>query len=119
MVPACIQQRRPGTVLVALLNYASWCVHTDSIHVPFAVNVLATVVAIVVVDRLGRKFLLIAGVVQMVIAEIVVGVTLKYQFVKDNGKLSTAPSIGVLVTICVFIAGFAWSWGPIGWLYPT
>ena len=84
-----------------------------------AVNVLATVVAIIVVDRLGRKFLLIAGVVQMVIAEIVVGVTLKYEFVKYQGSLPSPPSIGILVCICVFIAGFAWSWGPIGWLYPT
>jgi hypothetical protein len=84
-----------------------------------AVNVLATVVAIVVVDRLGRKFLLIAGVIQMVIAEIVVGITLKYEFVKYAGQLPNGPSIGVLVCICVFIAGFAWSWGPIGWLYPT
>ena len=84
-----------------------------------AVNVLSTVVAIIVVDRLGRKFLLIAGVIQMVIAEIVVGVTLKYEFVKYQGNLPEPPSIGILVCICVFIAGFAWSWGPIGWLYPT
>lgn len=84
-----------------------------------AVNVLATVVAIVMVDRLGRKFLLIAGVVQMVASEIVVGVTLKYEFAKYGGTLPNAPSIGILVCICVFIAGFAWSWGPIGWLYPT
>ena len=92
---------------------------TDPLSALPAVNVLATVVAILVVDRLGRKFLLIAGVIQMVIAEIVVGVTLKYEFVKYNGKLTEPPSIGILVCICVFIAGFAWSWGPIGWLYPT
>lgn len=84
-----------------------------------AVNVCATVVAIVVVDRLGRKFLLIQGVVQMVIAEIIVGVVLKYEFVKYQGQLPHSPSIAILVMICVFIAGFAWSWGPIGWLYPT
>lgn len=92
---------------------------TDPLSALPAVNVLATVVAILVVDRLGRKFLLIAGVIQMVIAEIVVGVTLKYEFVKYNGNLAEPPSIGILVCICVFIAGFAWSWGPIGWLYPT
>ena len=80
---------------------------------------LSTVVAIVVVDRLGRKFLLIAGVIQMVAAEITVGVTLKYEFVKFQGVLPSSTSVGVLVVICVFIAGFAWSWGPIGWLYPT
>ena len=90
-----------------------------NIAVCSAVNVCATVVAIVVVDRLGRKFLLIQGVVQMVIAEIIVGVVLKYEFVKYQGQLPHSPSIAILVLICVFIAGFAWSWGPIGWLYPT
>ena len=83
--------------------------HADLVLLSAAVNVLATVVAIVVVDRLGRKFLLIAGAVQMVIAEIVVGITLKYEFVKFQGVLPNGPSIGILVTICVFIAGFAWS----------
>jgi len=24
-----------------------------------------------------------------------------------------------LVVICVFVAGFAWSWGPLGWLVPS
>jgi hypothetical protein len=28
-------------------------------------------------------------------------------------------AIGVLVVICVFISGFAWSWGPLGWLVPS
>ena len=28
-------------------------------------------------------------------------------------------AIGVLVVICVFVAGFAWSWGPLGWLVPS
>ena len=101
------------------LPFCCACVLSDPVSDLPAVNVLATVVAIVVVDRLGRKFLLIAGVIQMVIAEIVVGVTLKYEFIKYQGSLPSPPSIGILVCICVFIAGFAWSWGPIGWLYPT
>ncbi|KAK9813801.1 hypothetical protein WJX73_010313 [Symbiochloris irregularis] len=101
-----------------------------------AVNVLATLVAVFLVDRLGRKFLLIQGGVQMIIAEIVVGVTLKKEFEKASSSrlaniaaglvsadsplvVPDAVAIGVLVVICVFIAGFAWSWGPIGWLYPT
>lgn len=84
-----------------------------------AVNVLATVVAVVLVDKVGRKALLIAGGVQMIIAEIVVGVTLKYMFDQYGAELPKSVSWGVLAVICVFIAGFAWSWGPIGWLYPT
>lgn len=25
----------------------------------------------------------------------------------------------VLILICVFVSGFAWSWGPLGWLVPS
>ena len=28
-------------------------------------------------------------------------------------------AIGVIVVVCVYISGFAWSWGPLGWLVPT
>jgi len=45
-----------------------------------AVNVGSTVMAILLVDRLGRKFLFIQGGVQMIICEVVVGVLIKYNF---------------------------------------
>lgn len=25
----------------------------------------------------------------------------------------------MIVVICVYVAGFAWSWGPLGWLVPS
>ena len=25
----------------------------------------------------------------------------------------------VLLLICIFVSGFAWSWGPLGWLIPS
>ena len=34
-------------------------------------------------------------------------------------ELPNSVSIGVIVLICVFIASFAWSWGPLGWLVPS
>ena len=34
----------------------------------------------------------------------------------DNNVLPSNVDIGVLIVICVFVAGFAWSWGPLGWL---
>ena len=88
-----------------------------------AVNVVSTLVAVFLVDRLGRKFLLIQGGIQMIVTEIIVGITLKYEFAKSLqgdfgadmlGKLPHNVSAGVLAVICIFIAGFAWSWGPIG-----
>ncbi len=47
------------------------------------------------------------------------GVVLKYGFARYGAALPKEWSVGVLIVICVYIAGFAWSWGPIGWLYPA
>lgn len=82
-----------------------------------AVNVASTVVAIIFVDRLGRRFLFIQGGVQMIVCEIVVGILLKYDFEMDATQmLFAAPTIAL---ICLYVAGFAWSWGPLGWLVPS
>jgi len=71
-----------------------------------AANVLFTVVAIVTVDKLGRKPLLIAGAVVMAVAMIVLGSLF-------NAK---AVGLGALVAVVVYIAGFAFSWGPVAWV---
>lgn len=85
-----------------------------------AVNVVATLVAIFTVDRLGRKFLFIEGGAQMLSSMIVTAVVLAVEFSKyPDGVLPTGTAIGVLVVICVFVAAFAWSWGPLGWLVPS
>ena len=55
---------------------------------------------------------------QMIAAEIVAGVVLATQFSKYGIDLPHDASIGTLVVICVFIAGFGWSWG-VGPLDPT
>jgi len=85
-----------------------------------AVNVIATLVAIFTVDRLGRKFLFIEGGAQMLSSMIVTAVVLAVEFSKyPDGVLPTGTAIGILVVICVFVAAFAWSWGPLGWLVPS
>ncbi|KAK9092405.1 hypothetical protein Syun_027316 [Stephania yunnanensis] len=56
------------------------------------VNVAATGVAFVVVDRYGRRPLFF----QMLLSQVIIG-----------------------PLICVYVAGFAWSWGPLGWLLPS
>lgn len=81
-----------------------------------AVNVVSTFVAVMFVDWFGRKALLIEGGIQMIAAEVVVGITLALEFANYGTVLPDNVSVGVLVVICVFIAGFAWSWGPIGML---
>eukprot|EP00890_Picochlorum_soloecismus_P003999 jgi/Picsp_1/45/NSC_00045-R1_hexose transporter len=85
-----------------------------------AVNVVATLVAIFTVDRLGRKFLFIEGGAQMLSSMVVTAVVLAVEFSKyPDGVLPSGTAIGILVVICVFVAAFAWSWGPLGWLVPS
>ena len=69
-------------------------------------NAIFTVVAILTVDRLGRKPLLIIGGVVMGAAM----VTLGFQF------QANAVGLGPLLAAVAYIAGFALSWGPVTWV---
>eukprot|EP00898_Chlorokybus_atmophyticus_P007419 jgi/Chlat1/7679/Chrsp64S07174 len=85
-----------------------------------AVNVVATFVSVVTVDRLGRKVLFLEGGVQMATALVAAGIVLGVEFGgKGSDTLSTGVAALVLVIICVFVSAFAWSWGPLGWLAVT
>jgi sugar porter (SP) family MFS transporter len=74
-------------------------------------NMLATVIALVLVDRVGRKPLLYAGLTGMTLSLVL----LAYSF-QTLAAFGTAP--GVLATIClmVYITCFAFSMGPIAWI---
>ncbi|XP_073119924.1 sugar transport protein 8-like [Henckelia pumila] len=82
------------------------------------VNSLSTLVAIFGVDRFGRRFLLKEAAVQMLISQVVTGAILYSQLGSTNA-ISKPFSAVVIVFICVFVMGFAWSWGPLGWLIPS
>jgi SP family xylose:H+ symportor-like MFS transporter len=71
-----------------------------------AVNLIFTVVAIVTVDKLGRKPLQIIGALVMAVAMIALGSTFALQIK------------GVVALLCMllYIAGFAVSWGPVVWV---
>ena len=71
-----------------------------------AANVLFTFVAIVTVDRLGRKPLLLIGSIAMGASMFLLG------------GLFDARAVGLwaLVAVVAYIAGFALSWGPVVWV---
>nr|GLL43095.1 sugar transport protein 2-like [Ipomoea trifida] len=80
-----------------------------------SVNSLSTVGAIFGADYFGRRALLIEGVIQMLVAQGVVGGILA-AYLKATNMIPKFAAVIVLVFICVFVMGFAWSWGPLGWL---
>lgn len=74
-------------------------------------NMIFTVVAMVLVDRVGRKPLLYAGVTGMTVSLFV----LSYAF---HHEATLQASLGALATVClvIYIACFAFSMGPIAWI---
>jgi sugar porter (SP) family MFS transporter len=92
------------------------------------VNVLATIPAILWVDRWGRRWTLVSGAIVMGICMIAAGIVLGVcgKIVdKVGGDKSIdmsgnqAASYFSIVMIYLFVAGFAYSWGPCGWIYPA
>ncbi|KAJ7973608.1 putative Sugar transporter [Quillaja saponaria] len=85
-----------------------------------AVNVVATLVSIFTVDKVGRRFLFLEGGFQMLICQTAVGVMIGMNFgVSGEGSLTKLEANLLLFLICGYVAAFAWSWGPLGWLVPS
>jgi len=83
-----------------------------------AVLVLSTLVSIATVDRWGRRPLLLAGGIQMIVCQVAVGIILGLKFGGDK-QLSKGFSALLVTAICLFVAAFGWSWGPLGWTVPS
>jgi SP family galactose:H+ symporter-like MFS transporter len=87
-----------------------------------AVNVLSTFIAIAFIDGLGRRPLLIAGLIGMALSLAVVG----FAFWESGtqGRLGSSAGVITLVALVVFIISFAFSAGPVTWtvineIYPN
>ena len=69
--------------------------------------------------RIGRKALFLEGGTQMFICFVVVAAVMGASFNKHTGNIPSGPAGAILAFECLFTAGFAWSWGPLGWLVPS
>ncbi len=78
------------------------------------VNVVMTLIAIRLVDRVGRKPLLFAGVAGMVASLLVLGISLSVLATPHHPGDPAA--IITLVCLGTFIASFAATWGPVVWV---
>src|ERR687898_871989 len=74
------------------------------------VNVGFTILSLFLIDRLGRRPLLLIGVAGMVVSLFLLGLVFRLG--------ADSPSLGVLATVCLalYIASFAISLGPVFWL---
>ena len=74
------------------------------------INVLATIIALVLIDKFGRKKLLFSGYGVMFVTLAIIGSLFLAM------PLGTFGQIVMVVAVLVFIVGFAYSWGPIAWV---
>ncbi|KAI8327818.1 hypothetical protein BC941DRAFT_446270 [Chlamydoabsidia padenii] len=94
------------------------------------VNFLGTLPCFWFIDRWDRRRILVIGALAMALSMIIVAIlsaiydntTLRHYFgtafttMRADNKAATYT---MLVFLCVFIAFFALSWGPVGWIYPA
>ena len=78
------------------------------------INVLLTLVAIRLIDRVGRKPLLLGGLVGMVASLAVLG--LSTLLLSEPSSPSDPVAVITLLCLGVFIACFAATWGPTIWV---
>ncbi len=78
------------------------------------INVGMTIIAVRIVDRVGRKPLLYAGVTGMVASLLVLGLSLS--ILPTPHHPSDPAAVITLVCLATFIASFAATWGPVVWV---
>ncbi|KAI7898628.1 uncharacterized protein BX663DRAFT_546289 [Cokeromyces recurvatus] len=95
------------------------------------VNMLATILSFLYIDKWGRKPIMIKGAIAMAtwmcIIAILQGVYFKRLSMNESRSLipmiiyssDSKASFVILVFICLFLACFALSWGSMGWIYPA
>ncbi len=79
------------------------------------VNVLATFIAIWLIDKIGRKPLMYAGLIGMVLALTALGIAFMAETDASSSKIGTI----TVIAVWIYIACFAFSFGPIPWLMMT
>jgi SP family galactose:H+ symporter-like MFS transporter len=81
-----------------------------------AVNVVATLIAIAFIDRLGRRPLLLAGLIGMGVSLAVAGAAFFMLATPHAGTASAhVAGIATLIALIAFIISFAFSLGPVVW----
>jgi len=81
------------------------------------VNTATTIVGIQLIDRVGRRRLLIIGAIGMCICEFIVAIVgVTAGNIQADGTVNLAAQRVLIAFVCVYIAFFATSWGPVAWV---
>ncbi|XP_022856822.1 hexose carrier protein HEX6-like [Olea europaea var. sylvestris] len=75
----------------------------------------STIASSLMVDKIGRRDLFHLGGILMFVTQILIGAIMAAKL-GDHGELSKRFGVLVLILICVYVAAFGLSWGPLGWV---
>ncbi|MEL7313008.1 MAG: MFS transporter, partial [Pseudomonadota bacterium] len=82
-----------------------------------SVSILACLVAIALIDRVGRKPLLLIGSIGMAITLAIMAVAFSQATVTETGlELSRTLGASALLSAVAYVALFNFSWGPVMWV---
>lgn len=83
-----------------------------------ALSILAVVVSLLLVDKLGRKPILVIGSVGMAVALALVVVAFASGSLGADGNLALSDSMGILALVAAnaYVVFFNFSWGPVMWV---
>ncbi len=81
------------------------------------INILTTIVAILLVDRVGRRVLLLAGSALMAVSLGTMAVAFSFATTTGGEVVLPQPwSLIALIAANLFIVGFGATWGPVVWV---
>uniref|UniRef100_A0A0E0KRB6 Major facilitator superfamily (MFS) profile domain-containing protein n=1 Tax=Oryza punctata TaxID=4537 RepID=A0A0E0KRB6_ORYPU len=85
------------------------------------VNLCAVVVSSFSVDRVGRRFLFLAGGTAMLLCQVAVAWILADHLGRSHAaaKMAKSYAAGVVALMCVYTASLGLSWGPLKWVVPS
>lgn len=80
-------------------------------------NIAVTIVAIVIIDRVGRRLMLLVGSALMAVSLGTMALAFSFATLQDGEATLTAPwSTIALVAANLFVVGFGATWGPVVWV---
>lgn len=80
------------------------------------VGTSTTFLSLLIVDKFGRKMLFKIGGIQMFVSQMLIGGIMAAKLGDHSIGMNKGYGVLVLVLICLYVAGFGLSWGPLGWL---